>query len=194
MSDTAASASFDLVVIGSGPGGYVCAIKAAQLGLKVAVVERRSTFGGTCLNVGCIPSKALLHASEMFSEAQHSFADLGIKVTPELDLPAMLAHKDKTVKANVDGVAFLFRKNKIEGITGEGRIVKAGEVEVTGADGNVVRSVLDTVNGYTFTTIAAAEAAQRVLSGEARPGFQTPAGVFGAGFAETIASTRIADL
>jgi len=135
MSDTAASASFDLVVIGSGPGGYVCAIKAAQLGLKVAVVERRSTFGGTCLNVGCIPSKALLHASEMFSEAQHSFADLGIKVTPELDLPAMLAHKDKTVKANVDGVAFLFRKNKIEGVTGEGRIVKAGEVEVTGADG-----------------------------------------------------------
>ncbi len=132
MSDTS---SFDLVVIGSGPGGYVGAIKAAQLGLKVAVVEKRQTYGGTCLNVGCIPSKALLHASEMFEEANHSFADLGIKVAPELDLPTMLGHKDKTVKANVDGVAFLFRKNKIEGITGTGRVVKAGEVEVTGADG-----------------------------------------------------------
>lgn len=132
MSDTS---SFDLVVIGSGPGGYVGAIKAAQLGLKVAVVEKRQTYGGTCLNVGCIPSKALLHASEMFAEASHSFADLGIKVAPELDLATMLGHKDKTVKANVDGVAFLFRKNKIEGVIGTGRIVRAGEVEVTGADG-----------------------------------------------------------
>ncbi|RIY02815.1 dihydrolipoyl dehydrogenase [Aureimonas flava] len=132
MSDTS---SFDLVVIGSGPGGYVGAIKAAQLGLKVAVVEKRQTYGGTCLNVGCIPSKALLHASEMFAEAGHSFADLGIKVSPELDLATMLGHKDKTVKANVDGVAFLFRKNKIEGVAGTGRIVKAGEVEVTGEDG-----------------------------------------------------------
>ncbi|MBB3952677.1 dihydrolipoyl dehydrogenase [Aureimonas jatrophae] len=133
MSETASS--FDLVVIGSGPGGYVCAIKAAQLGLKVAVVEKRSTFGGTCLNIGCIPSKALLHASEMYAEAHHSFADLGIKVAPELDLPTMLGHKDKTVKANVDGVAFLFRKNKITPVTGMGRIAKAGEVEVTAEDG-----------------------------------------------------------
>jgi len=134
MADTS-DLVFDLVVIGSGPGGYVCAIKAAQLGLKVAVVEKRRTYGGTCLNVGCIPSKALLHASEMFAEASHSFADLGVKVTPELDLPTMLGHKDKTVKANVDGVAFLFKKNKIEGVTGTGRIKAPGEVEVTAEDG-----------------------------------------------------------
>ena len=131
MSDT-----FDLVVIGSGPGGYVCAIKAAQLGLKVAVVEKRKTYGGTCLNVGCIPSKALLYASEMFAEAGHSFAELGISVEPKLDLPAMLGHKDKTVKANVDGIAFLFKKNKITGIIGTGRIKAAGEVEVTKEDGS----------------------------------------------------------
>ncbi|WP_102959295.1 dihydrolipoyl dehydrogenase [Mangrovicella endophytica] len=127
--------TFDLVVIGSGPGGYVCAIKAAQLGLNVAVVEKRATYGGTCLNVGCIPSKALLHASEMFAEASHSFADLGIAVEPRLDLPKMLAHKDKTVKANVDGVAFLFKKNKITGVTGTGRITKPGVVEVTAEGG-----------------------------------------------------------
>ncbi|WAJ28682.1 dihydrolipoyl dehydrogenase [Antarcticirhabdus aurantiaca] len=134
MSD--ASSAFDLVVIGSGPGGYVCAIKAAQLGLKVAVVEKRKTYGGTCLNVGCIPSKALLHASEMFEEANHSFAKLGIKVSPELDLPAMLAHKDTTVKQNVDGIAFLFKKNKITGIIGTGRIAAPGAVEVTAEDGS----------------------------------------------------------
>ncbi|WP_206456413.1 dihydrolipoyl dehydrogenase [Aurantimonas marina] len=128
--------SYDLVVIGSGPGGYVCAIKAAQLGLKVAVVEKRKTYGGTCLNVGCIPSKALLHASEMFAEAGHSFAELGISVEPKLDLGAMLGHKDKTVKANVDGIAFLFKKNKITGIIGTGRIKAAGEVEVTKEDGS----------------------------------------------------------
>ncbi|SHJ99531.1 dihydrolipoamide dehydrogenase [Aureimonas altamirensis DSM 21988] len=127
--------TFDLVVIGSGPGGYVCAIKAAQLGLKVAVVEKRATYGGTCLNVGCIPSKALLHASEMFAEAQHSFGTLGVIVDPKLDLGAMLTHKDKTVKANVDGIAFLFKKNKITGYIGAGRIVSATEVSVTKEDG-----------------------------------------------------------
>ncbi|MFD2239219.1 dihydrolipoyl dehydrogenase [Aureimonas populi] len=132
MSETTA---FDLVVIGSGPGGYVCAIKAAQLGLKVAVVEKRKTYGGTCLNVGCIPSKALLHASEMFEEAGHSFADLGIEVTPALNLPRMLEHKDKTVKSNVDGIGFLFKKNKIEGIIGTGRIKAPGTVEVVAEDG-----------------------------------------------------------
>src|SRR3712207_4135448 len=119
---------YDVTIIGSGPGGYVCAIRAAQLGLKVAVVEKRATYGGTCLNVGCIPSKALLHASELFEEAGHSFGKLGIKVAPELDLAAMMAHKDATVKANVDGVAFLFKKNKIDGIQGAGRIAAPGRV------------------------------------------------------------------
>ena len=126
---------YDLTVIGTGPGGYVCAIRAAQLGLKVAVVEKRATYGGTCLNIGCIPSKALLHASEMFEEAGHGFAKLGIKVTPELDLPGMLAHKDATVKSNVDGVAFLLKKNKVDGFRGTARIAAAGAVEVTGEDG-----------------------------------------------------------
>jgi len=127
---------YDVVIIGSGPGGYVCAIRAAQLGLKVAVVEKRATHGGTCLNVGCIPSKALLHASEMFEEAGHGLAKLGVKVgTPELDLAAMMAHKDATVKSNVEGVAFLFKKNKVEALQGTGRITAPGRVEVTKGDG-----------------------------------------------------------
>ena len=101
--------SFDLVVIGTGPGGYVAAIRASQLGMNVAVVEKRASHGGTCLNVGCIPSKALLHASEMFHEAGHVFAKLGVKVgAPELDLAAMMGHKDATVRSNVQGIDFLF--------------------------------------------------------------------------------------
>ncbi len=127
--------AYDVVVIGSGPGGYVCAIKAAQLGLKVAVVEKRETFGGTCLNIGCIPSKALLYASEMFAEAGHSFDTLGVEVEPKLNLAKMLAHKDATVAANVAGVAFLFKKNKIDTYRGTGRIAAAGKVAVTGEDG-----------------------------------------------------------
>jgi dihydrolipoamide dehydrogenase len=124
-------ASYDLVVIGSGPGGYVCAIRAAQLGMKVACVEKRDTLGGTCLNVGCIPSKALLQASEKFEEASHGLAAFGVKTGKvELDLKAMMAHKDKTVKSNVDGVAFLFKKNKIDWIKGAGKIAAAGKVEV----------------------------------------------------------------
>ncbi len=128
-------AQFDLIVIGTGPGGYVCAIRAAQLGMKVAVVEKRATHGGTCLNVGCIPSKALLHASEAYAEAGHGFADMGIKVKPSLDLAAMLAFKDSGVKGNVDGVAFLLKKNKIDAVTGTARIVGPGKIEVTGAGG-----------------------------------------------------------
>ncbi len=128
--------SYDLVVIGTGPGGYVCAIRAAQLGLKVAVVEKRKTHGGTCLNVGCIPSKALLHASEMFEEAGHTFASLGINVgTPKLELKQMLVHKQETVDANVNGVAFLLKKNKIEPFHGTASIPAAGKVVVTGEDG-----------------------------------------------------------
>jgi dihydrolipoamide dehydrogenase len=127
---------YDLVVIGSGPGGYVCAIRAAQLGMKVAVVEKDKTFGGTCLNVGCIPSKALLHASERFQEAKQKFGRMGIKVTePGVDLPAMMKFKDEGVEANVKGVAFLFRKNKIETFHGLGRIAAAGKVEVKASDG-----------------------------------------------------------
>lgn len=128
--------SYDLVVIGTGPGGYVCAIRAAQLGLKVAVVEKRKTHGGTCLNVGCIPSKALLHASEMFAEAAHTFPSLGIAVgTPTLDLKQMMAHKQETVDANVNGVAFLLKKNKIEAFHGLASIPAAGKVEVKAEDG-----------------------------------------------------------
>jgi dihydrolipoamide dehydrogenase len=128
--------SYDLVVIGTGPGGYVCAIRAAQLGLKVAVVEKRKTHGGTCLNVGCIPSKALLHASEMFEEAGHTFEKLGIVVgKPKLDLKAMMAHKQETIDANVTGVGFLLKKNKIDAFHGMASIPAAGKVVVTAEDG-----------------------------------------------------------
>jgi dihydrolipoamide dehydrogenase len=127
--------AYDLIVIGTGPGGYVCAIRASQLGMKVAVVEKRATHGGTCLNVGCIPSKALLHASERYAEAADGFAAMGIKVKPELDLAAMLAFKDQGVKGNVDGVAFLLKKNKIDHFHGTGRILGPGKVEVTFING-----------------------------------------------------------
>ena len=129
--------TYDLIVIGTGPGGYVCAIRAAQLGLKVAVVEKRETFGGTCLNIGCIPSKALLYASEKFEEVAHDFPALGVEVgTPKLNLAAMMKHKDDTVGANVSGVGFLFKKNKVETFIGTGSIPTAGKVEVKAADGS----------------------------------------------------------
>jgi dihydrolipoamide dehydrogenase len=128
--------SYDLIVIGTGPGGYVCAIRAAQLGMKVAVVEKRGTHGGTCLNVGCIPSKALLHASEMFEEAGHGFAKMGIGVgSPKLDLGTMLKFKDEAVDGNVKGVDYLLKKNKIDSVFGTGRIAAPGKVEVKTADG-----------------------------------------------------------
>jgi dihydrolipoamide dehydrogenase len=137
--------SYDLIVIGTGPGGYVCAIRAAQLGMKVAVVEKRATHGGTCLNVGCIPSKALLHASEAFEEAGHSFARMGIGVgKPKLDLKQMLAFKDEAVDGNVKGVDFLLRKNKIESFHGTARILAPGKVEVKDGDGKT--QALETKN------------------------------------------------
>ncbi|MFT0891722.1 dihydrolipoyl dehydrogenase [Pseudochelatococcus sp. G4_1912] len=130
--------SYDLVVIGTGPGGYVAAIRAAQLGLKTAVVEKRKTHGGTCLNVGCIPSKAMLFASEKFEEAGHSFADFGIKVSkPEIDIAKLLSFKQEGIDGNVKGIDFLFKKNKIDTFHGTGRIAAAGKVEVTAEDGSV---------------------------------------------------------
>ena len=135
--------AYDLVVIGTGPGGYVCAIRAAQLGLKVAVVEKRAAHGGTCLNVGCIPSKALLHASELFEEAGHGFAKMGIKVpAPELDLAQMMAFKDEGVSGNTKGVEFLLKKNKVDAFHGAGKILGAGKVEVTPESGD--RQTLET--------------------------------------------------
>jgi dihydrolipoamide dehydrogenase len=128
-------ATYDLVVIGTGPGGYVCAVRASQLGMKVAVVEKNATLGGTCLNVGCMPSKALLHASEMFEEAAHSFAKMGVSVSaPKLELPAMMNFKQQGIDGNVKGVEFLMKKNKIDVLQGTGKILSAGKVEVS-ADG-----------------------------------------------------------
>jgi dihydrolipoyl dehydrogenase len=127
--------TYDLVVIGTGPGGYVCAIRAAQLGMKVAVVEKNATLGGTCLNIGCMPSKALLYASEMFEEAEHSFAKMGVSVSaPKLDLPSMMNFKQQGIDGNVKGVDFLMKKNKIDVLRGLGKILGAGKVEVS-ADG-----------------------------------------------------------
>jgi dihydrolipoamide dehydrogenase len=137
-------AAYDLVVIGTGPGGYVCAIRAAQLGMKVAVVEKDATLGGTCLNVGCMPSKALLHASEMFEEAGHSFAKMGVSVpAPKLDLPSMMNFKQQGIDGNVKGVDFLMKKNKIDVIHGTGKILSAGKLEVSG-DGKT--QVVETKN------------------------------------------------
>ncbi|WP_349436167.1 dihydrolipoyl dehydrogenase [Pararhizobium sp. A13] len=137
--------AYDLIVIGTGPGGYVCAIKAAQLGLKVGVIEKRATYGGTCLNVGCIPSKALLHASEVFHQTAHGIDALGVEVpAPKLNLEKMLAHKDATVKSNVDGVAFLFKKNKIDAFQGTGKVLGEGKVSVTNDKGE--EQVIETKN------------------------------------------------
>ena len=122
---------FDLVVIGSGPGGYVCAIRAAQLGLRVACVDKRGSHGGTCLNIGCIPSKALLHASEVFAEAAHA-GDMGIQLgKPKLDLPAMMTYKENGIIGNTQGIDFLFKKNKVEALHGSAMIVASGKIEVS---------------------------------------------------------------
>ena len=127
------SDQYDVIVIGGGPGGYVCAIRAAQLGLRTACVERRATLGGTCLNIGCIPSKALLQSSENFEEASHAFADHGVMIdSVKLDLHRMMARKGDVVSANVKGVEFLFKKNKVDWIKGSGRIAAPGKVDVDG--------------------------------------------------------------
>lgn len=126
-------ASYDVIVIGSGPGGYVAAIRCAQLGLKTACVEGRETLGGTCLNVGCIPSKALLHASHMLHEATHNFTKMGLKgKIPSVDWAQMQAYKAETIEGNTKGIEFLFKKNKIDWLKGWARIAKAGQVDVGG--------------------------------------------------------------
>lgn len=127
--------SYDLIVIGAGPGGYTAAIRAAQLGLRTACIEKEPALGGTCLRVGCIPSKALLESSERFHEARHAFEEHGIKATVELDLPRMLARKDGIVKGLTDGIAYLFKKNKVARYAGTGRIDGPGKVSVVGEDG-----------------------------------------------------------
>jgi dihydrolipoamide dehydrogenase len=140
MSDT-----YDVVIIGAGPGGYNCAIRAGQLGLKTAIIEKNDTLGGTCLNVGCIPSKALLHASELFEAAGKDFAGLGIRVGRlELDLAQMMKQKDEAVDGLTKGVAFLMKKNKVDTLYGKGRILAPGEVEVKDAGGDT--TVLKTRN------------------------------------------------
>ncbi len=134
--------SYDVIIIGSGPGGYVCAIRCAQLGLKTAVVEGRETLGGTCLNIGCIPSKALLHATEMLHQSEHNFAKMGLKAAaPKVDWKQMLSYKQDTIDANTKGIEFLFKKNKIDWIKGWGSIPGAGKVKV-GDDTHEARHII----------------------------------------------------
>lgn len=142
---------FDVIVIGSGPGGYVCAIRCAQLGLKTACVEKRETLGGTCLNIGCIPSKAMLHASEVYEEASHHMEDIGVKTSGvKLDLKKMMQHKDNVVEANTKGIEFLFKKNKVKHLKGFGKIVEEGVVEVDGtkyeADSIIIATGSDVIS------------------------------------------------
>ncbi len=132
-----AETNYDIVIIGGGPGGYNAAIRAGQLGLRAACVEMRVTLGGTCLNVGCMPSKALLHASDLFAQASGEFATLGIDVAPKLNLPQMMKQKSESVGALTKGIEFLFKKNKVDWIRGAGKITGPGKVEVTAEDGAV---------------------------------------------------------
>jgi dihydrolipoamide dehydrogenase len=135
-------ASYDVIIIGSGPGGYVCAIRCAQLGLKTAVVEGRETLGGTCLNVGCIPSKAMLHATHMLHEAEHNFTEMGLKgKSPSVDWTQMMAYKDKTIGQNTQGIEYLFKKNKIDWLKGWGSIPEAGKVKV-GDDTHTAKHII----------------------------------------------------
>src|SRR5215218_1017670 len=128
--------TFDLVVLGGGPGGYVAAIRAAQLGFKTACIEKEAALGGTCLRIGCIPSKALLDSSELFEQIRHKAKDHGIQVAePTVDVGALHKRKDGVVKGLTDGVAYLFKKNKIEWIKGFGRLTSPETIEVTAGDG-----------------------------------------------------------
>jgi len=149
-------AKYDLIVIGSGPGGYVCAIRAAQLGLKTACVEGRETLGGTCLNVGCIPSKALLHATHQLHEAEENFAKMGLKgKAPSVDWQQMLSYKDDVIAQNTKGIEFLFKKNKVDWLKGWGSIPEAGKVTVAGETHEAGAVVIAT--GSTSATLPGVE-------------------------------------
>ena len=141
-----ADAPYDIAVIGGGPGGYVCAIRAAQLGLRTACVDKRGSLGGTCLNVGCIPSKALLHASERFAEASHGLARLGVKLGEVgLDLGAMMAHKDKVVGDLTKGIEFLLKKNRVDYVKGAATLIGPGAIAVTDAEGRETELAADNI-------------------------------------------------
>ena len=156
------SDSYDVIVIGGGPGGYVCAIRAAQLGLKTACVERRATLGGTCLNIGCIPSKALLQSSENFEEASHAFSEHGVMIeSVKLDLARMMARKDSVVSANVKGVEFLFKKNKVDWLKGSGRVTAPGRVDVDGTEYDAKHIVIAT--GSESLTLPGVEVDERSI-------------------------------
>ena len=144
---------FDLIVIGSGPGGYVCAIRAAQLGLKVCCVEKRQTLGGTCLNIGCIPSKSLLHASQIYYDTKN-YADIGINIdNVKSDLSKMMSSKDKSVEGLTDGIQFLFKKNKVSHIQGFGKITGKNEVTILNDDGDQI------INGKNIVIATGSEVA-----------------------------------
>jgi dihydrolipoamide dehydrogenase len=155
-------ADYDVIVIGSGPGGYVCAIRCAQLGLKTACVEGRETLGGTCLNVGCIPSKALLHATHMLHESEHNFATMGLKgKSPSVDWKQMLAYKDDVIAQNTKGIEFLFKKNKVDWLKGWGSIPGAGKVKV-GDDTHSAKHIV-IATGSDATTLPGVEVDEKIV-------------------------------
>ncbi|MDJ0827029.1 MAG: dihydrolipoyl dehydrogenase [Rhodobacter sp.] len=154
--------SYDVIIIGSGPGGYVCAIRCAQLGLKTACVEGRETLGGTCLNIGCIPSKALLHASHQLHEAEHNFAKMGLKgKSPSVDWPQMLAYKDDVIGQNTKGIEFLFKKNKVDWLKGWGSIPEPGKVKV-GDEVHEAKHIV-VATGSDSTTIPGVEIDEKIV-------------------------------
>ena len=155
-------ADYDVIVIGAGPGGYVCAIRCAQLGLKTACVEARDTLGGTCLNIGCIPSKALLHASHALHEAEHNFAKMGLKgAAPKIDWKGMLAYKDDVIGQNTKGIEFLFKKNKVDWIKGFGSIPAAGQVKVGDTTHNAKSIII--ASGSTPSTLPGIEVDEKIV-------------------------------
>ncbi len=155
-------ASYDVIIIGAGPGGYVCAIRCAQLGLKTAVVEGRETLGGTCLNIGCIPSKALLHASHMLHEAEHNFAKMGLKgKSPSVDWPQMQSYKDDVIGQNTKGIEFLFKKNKVDWIKGWASIPAAGKVQV-GDDVHEAKNIV-IASGSEPTSLPGVEVDEKIV-------------------------------